>query len=87
MDEYIGVIKQFASQRCLSNYMFCEGQTLQAQQYQALFAVIGYTYGGNGTASFNLPDLRPNPPSVLNNGWGNKPKYIICVNGIFPDFD
>ena len=87
MDEIIGVIKQFAGQRCFSDYMFCEGQTLQTQQYQALFAVIGYTYGGNGTASFNLPDLRPNPPSVLNNGWGNEPKYIICVNGIYPPFE
>lgn len=87
MDEYIGLIKQFAGPRCLSNYMLCEGQSLQIEQYKPLFAIIGYTYGGDGKNIFNLPDLRPNPPSVLNNGWGNKPKYVICVNGLFPDFD
>jgi len=82
MDEYIGIIKQFAGQRCFSNYMFCEGQTLQVQQYQPLFAVIGFAYGGDGKQTFKLPDLRPTTES-----YKIEPKYIICVNGIYPDFE
>lgn len=57
-DEYIGVIKLFAGNYCPQGYMYCEGQTLNINQYTALYAVIGAAYGGNGTTTFNLPDLR-----------------------------
>ena len=36
----------------------CDGQTMAIAQNTALFAIIGTTYGGNGTTTFNLPDLR-----------------------------
>jgi microcystin-dependent protein len=36
----------------------CDGSILPINQYQALFALIGTTYGGNGTTTFALPDLR-----------------------------
>jgi microcystin-dependent protein len=57
-DEYIGVIKTFAGTYCPMGYMYCDGQTLQIVQYQALYAVIGNVYGGDGRTTFNLPDLR-----------------------------
>src|SRR5690606_22955662 len=52
------------------------GQVLSIQQYTALFALIGTTYGGNGQTTFALPDLRPVTP--------NNMTYSICIQGIFP---
>jgi microcystin-dependent protein len=40
----------------------CQGQTMSIQQNSALFALLGTTYGGNGTTTFNLPDLRGRTP-------------------------
>ena len=59
MDELLGVIKHFAGNYAPENYMECDGRSLSISQYAALFAVIGTSYGGNGTMSFNIPDLRP----------------------------
>lgn len=40
-----------------ANWLLCQGQSLSTTTYAALFAVLGYTYGGSG-ASFNLPNLQ-----------------------------
>ena len=45
-----------------NGYAFCNGQTLAINQNQALFALLGTTYGGNGINTFNLPDLRSRVP-------------------------
>ncbi|WST82609.1 phage tail protein (plasmid) [Streptomyces sp. NBC_01136] len=55
------------------------GQLLPISQYQALFSLLGTMYGGNGTTSFQLPDLRSAAPNGLT--------YVICVAGIFPSAD
>lgn len=39
-------------------YQLADGRTLQVNMYQALYAVIGMTYGGSGNVTFQLPDLR-----------------------------
>jgi microcystin-dependent protein len=57
MDCYIGLIFAFAGNFAPMNFMLCAGQTLQISQYQALFAVIGALYGGNGSSNFMLPNL------------------------------
>jgi microcystin-dependent protein len=41
-----------------NNFMFCNGQILKIAAYQELFSAIGDTYGGNGSDTFALPDLR-----------------------------
>lgn len=56
-DAYIGAIMMWAGTYVPQNWMLCAGQSLPLMNYQALYAVIGNTYGGNQT-SFNLPDLR-----------------------------
>jgi microcystin-dependent protein len=38
--------------------MFCDGSVLPITQYSALFSLLGATFGGNGTTTFALPDLR-----------------------------
>lgn len=44
------------------NWAFCTGQLLPISQYAALFSLLGTTYGGNGTTTFALPDLRGSVP-------------------------
>jgi microcystin-dependent protein len=40
----------------------CDGQSMSVQQNQALYALLGIIWGGNGTTAFNLPDLRGRTP-------------------------
>ncbi|MDP0499714.1 MAG: tail fiber protein [Verrucomicrobiota bacterium JB022] len=72
---YIGQIGLYAGVQYIPDgWMPCNGQVLQIAQYQALFAVIGFTYGPPGSTQFYLPDLRgrapyhfvPRPGSYLN---------------------
>lgn len=62
MEPFIGEIRTFAINFAPSGWAFCEGQILQINQYQALFSLIGTTYGGNGVTTFALPDLRGRVP-------------------------
>ena len=55
---YLGEIMSFAGTFAPSGYALCQGQLLSIQQNQALFSILGTTYGGNGTTTFALPDLR-----------------------------
>lgn len=57
MDEFIGIVKLFAGLYAPQGWAFCNGQLLNISQNTALFAVIGTTYGGNGTTTFALPNL------------------------------
>lgn len=54
----MGCIYIFAGNFAPRGYMLCQGQTLPISQYAALFSILGTTYGGNGTSTFMLPDLR-----------------------------
>jgi microcystin-dependent protein len=58
-DGGIGEIVMFAGDfEPAGGWLYCDGRTLQIQQYTPLFSIIGTTYGGNGTTTFALPDLR-----------------------------
>ena len=57
-EPFLGQIEFFAFGYAPRGWSLCAGQTLPINQYQALFAVLGTTYGGNGTTTFMLPDLR-----------------------------
>ena len=58
MTPYISMIEAFAFNFAPRGWAMCAGQTLSIAQYQALFSLLGTTYGGNGQTTFNLPDLR-----------------------------
>ncbi|MDP4261963.1 MAG: tail fiber protein [Bacteroidota bacterium] len=62
MEGVIGVVTCFAADFVPKNWAACNGQTISISQNQALFAILGTTYGGNGTTTFNLPDLRGRTP-------------------------
>jgi microcystin-dependent protein len=61
---YVGEIRMVAGYYAPAGWMFCEGQALSIANpdYEALFQLIGTTYGGDGQTTFNLPDLRGRVP-------------------------
>lgn len=58
MDDYLCAIRLWPIGRIPRGYLACEGQLLQIKQNNALFALLGTTYGGDGINTFALPDLR-----------------------------
>ena len=77
MDCYIGMIFPWAMNWAPVNFMLCQGQTLPIQSYNALFALLGTTYGGNGTTNFMLPNLQ----GVFPLGAGVNPSSGTYVEG------
>jgi microcystin-dependent protein len=49
-------------------WAFCNGQLLPINQNQALFSLLGTTYGGDGRVNFALPDLQGKVPIHMGNG-------------------
>ncbi len=78
MDPFLGDIGLFSFDFPPASWMACEGQTLQIAAYQGLFTLLGTTFGGNGTTTFCLPDLRSAAqlPGM---------HYCIAVQGIYPN--
>jgi microcystin-dependent protein len=86
MEEYLATVKRFAGPFVPRGFADCDGRLLPIGQWPELFAVIGTQYGGDGKASFALPDLRDKdrrgrPVPFGGNG---RPRWIICVFGEFP---
>ena len=59
---FIGEIRFFSYDFPPRGWATCSGQLLSIQQNQALFSLLGTTYGGNGVQTFQLPDLRSRVP-------------------------
>lgn len=62
MEGTIAQVMMFAGTFAPRSWSFCQGQLLAISTNQALFSVIGTTYGGNGQTTFALPDLRGRAP-------------------------
>ena len=80
MDPFLGQILLFAGNFAPRGWALCEGQLLPINQYQALFSILGTTYGGDGRTSFALPDLRGRAPLSQGNGAG-LPSYNLGQRG------
>jgi microcystin-dependent protein len=59
---YIGEIRLFSGVYEPNSWRFCDGQLLTIVSNTALFAILGTTFGGNGSTNFRLPDLRGRVP-------------------------
>lgn len=84
---FVGEIRLFAGNFAPAGWMFCEGQLLPISQNDALFTLIGTTYGGDGQSTFALPDLRGRVPIHLGNGFilaetGGAEQVTLTVNQI-----
>lgn len=68
MDGTMAVVTCFAANFQPRYWAYCNGQILSIAQNQALFSLLGTTYGGNGTTTFALPNLQGRVP--INYGQG-----------------
>jgi microcystin-dependent protein len=66
---FIGEIRAFGFAFAPSGWALCNGQTLPITQNQALFALLGTTYGGNGVQNFMLPNLQGRIAMSVGNGF------------------
>ena len=81
-DLYLGEIILFAGNFAPRNTAYCNGQLLSISQNQALFSLLGTTYGGDGRTSFALPDLRGRAPIHPGTGPGLSTRKLGQRSGI-----
>jgi len=80
VQSFVGEIRMFGGGFNPAGWQLCNGQLVNISDYEALFTLIGTTYGGNGTTNFALPDLRGRIPIGQGNGSGLTPR-VIGQNG------
>lgn len=68
-EPFLAEIRIFSCNFAPKGWALCNGQLLPINQNQALFALLGTTYGGNGTTNFALPDLRSRAPIHVGSGF------------------
>ncbi|MBE9180907.1 phage tail protein [Oculatella sp. LEGE 06141] len=84
-EPFLGEIKIITFNYPPKGWAFCNGQLLPINQNQALFSLLGTTYGGNGTTTFALPDLRGRTPMHIGAGFiqgqaGGETSHTLTVN-------
>jgi microcystin-dependent protein len=68
-DPFMSEIRIFSFGYAPRGWALCNGQLLPINQNQALFSLLGTTFGGNGQTNFALPDLRGNVPIHVGQGF------------------
>lgn len=81
---FIGQVSLFSFGIVPKGWAQCNGQVLPIAQNQALFALLGTTYGGNGSTTFGLPDLRGRTPLHRSNDFvqgqrGGEESHVLTV--------
>jgi microcystin-dependent protein len=76
MDQYLGEIRDFGFNFAPKGWATCSGQLLPISQNAALFSLLGTQFGGNGTSTFALPDLRGRVALNQGNGPGLTPRVM-----------
>src|SRR5882757_5397295 len=74
---YIGEIRCFGFNFAPQGWASCNGQLLAIADNNALFTVLGTTYGGDGNTTFGLPNLQGRIPMH----WGNPPIALNTTLG------
>jgi len=67
-EPFIGEIKVISFNYAPKGWTFCNGQLLSIAQNQALFSILGTTYGGDGRVNFALPNLQTRVPVHVGSG-------------------
>lgn len=77
----IGMITAYAGSTAPTNWQLCYGQAISRTTYSSLFAVLGTTYGaGDGSTTFNLPDLRGRTVAGVDNMGGTDAGRLSTAN-------
>lgn len=77
----LGQIKLFGGDFAPAGYAFCNGQLLPISQNEALFSILGTTYGGDGRTNFALPNLQERIPIHYGNGAGLTSRSLGEIGG------
>ena len=80
-EPFIGEIRMFAGTFNPRGWAFCDGQLLSISQNEALFSLLGTTYGGDGRTTFALPDMRGRLPLHVGTGPGLSPRPLGSKGG------
>ncbi|PWW00755.1 microcystin-dependent protein [Paenibacillus cellulosilyticus] len=78
---YIGEIRMFAGNFAPAGWMLCQGQSLAISEYEALYVLIGTTYGGDGVSTFALPNLSGRAPIHMGTNASGGSTYVLGQNG------
>jgi microcystin-dependent protein len=78
---YIGEIRMFGGNFPPVGWLFCDGQQLPISENEALFQLIGTTYGGDGQETFNLPNLQSRVPIHQGQGPGLPSNRVLAETG------
>lgn len=81
MEPYIGEIKLVPYNFAPRGWAFCQGQLMAISQNDALFSLLGTTYGGDGQLTFGLPDLRGRVAVGMGTGPGLPPMSLGETGG------
>jgi microcystin-dependent protein len=81
MNDYIGQIEIFSFNFAPRGWAPCNGQLLSINQNQALFSLIGTTFGGDGRSTFALPNLQGNVAVGQGTGPGLPPVAVGQIGG------
>jgi microcystin-dependent protein len=76
---FLAEIETFAFSFCPTGWSTANGQLLPINQNQALFSLLGTTYGGDGQTTFALPTVKP-----IFSATGAPLQQCIALQGIFP---
>lgn len=76
MEPFIGEIIMFGGNFAPRGWALCDGALLSISQNQALFSILGTTYGGDGRTTFQLPDLRGRVSMHPGSGPGLTPRQL-----------
>src|SRR5881392_2658003 len=84
-EPFLGEIKIISWNFPPKGWAFCNGQLLPINQNQALFSLLGTTYGGNGQTNFALPNLQGAVPMHVGNGFtlgqtGGETSHTVSVS-------
>ncbi len=74
---FIGEIRMFGGNFAPAGWAFCQGQLMAISQNDALFTLIGTTYGGDGQETFGIPDLQGRIPIHAGQGPGISQNYQL----------
>ena len=81
-EPYYGEITIFAGNYAPRGWAYCDGQLLPVDQNDKLYSVIGTIYGGDGSTTFALPDLRGRIPVHMGYGPGLPPAFLGQKGGL-----
>lgn len=84
-DQYLGEIKILSFGFPPRGWAACNGQLMPINQNQALYSILGTTYGGDGITTFALPNLQTRMPIHTGNGFnvgnqGGEASHVLTVN-------